>query len=182
MRRLLLAVALVGLLVFPSSAGATHDLLDFESAVDAMRAVDPTLDPPPNGPGKDFVVGGGQNLDQNFGLSAHSGALGEDPDGHVSLTFGQPDTRQYRGRVICLAVAGNLATVGVVPTNARSNDFPALQLVLGVRDSGLPGGTGDGIQAVSTIAANCAVFLPLAAVVNPIERGNLLVHDTLALP
>jgi hypothetical protein len=100
----------------------------------------------------------------------------------VSLTFGQPDTRQYRGRVICLAVAGNLATVGVVPTNARSNDFPALQLVLGVRDSGLPGGTGDGIQAVSTIAANCAVFLPLAAVVNPIERGNLLVHDTLALP
>jgi hypothetical protein len=75
-RRMLLALMLVlGVFVFPTSASATHDgLLDFQSAVDAMLEVDPTLDPPPNDPTKDFAVGGFQSAvaGQKIGISAHT--------------------------------------------------------------------------------------------------------------
>lgn len=59
MKRMLVTVALVfGVVALPSSASATHGLLEFESAVDAMLAVDPTLDPPPDDGDRDFVIGG----------------------------------------------------------------------------------------------------------------------------
>jgi hypothetical protein len=181
LKRILVAfVLLIGPAVAPGAASAHHNLAEFDSAVAALSAVDPTIDPPPNDSRIDFVVGGGENLDQDFGLSAHSGPLGEDPFGHASATLGQPDTLQYRARVTCLTVAGNLAAVGLVPTDAQSNDFGALQLVLAIRDSGLPGGTGDGIQIVSAgNAQNCAAFVAAAAVADPLDRGNLLVHDAL---
>jgi hypothetical protein len=193
MRRPLIVFALVlavGALLFPSSASATHDLLDFQSAVDAMHAVDPTLAPPPNDGRHDFVVGGARRTEpgepQNVGVSAHSGPLGEDPFGHVSSTI-IPDeepaaTNQVRFRVTCLRVAGNLAAIGGIQTNAASNDSPpGANFVLVVRDSGLPGGTGDGFQLLigRTIAEECADFLPRAGGAPPIQHGNILVHDAM---
>jgi hypothetical protein len=186
MRRTLLALTLVvGLLVFPSAASATHDLLGFQSAVDAMEAVDRTLDPPPNEGRHDFVVGGFKRFGANIAVSAHSGPLGEDPFGHVSVTvtdspipdFGQ--TFQVRFKVTCLAVAANMAALGGVETEAASNDNPpGTNHVMVFRDSGLPGGAGDGFTEITGFPAdNCAVWLPLAAGAGPIERGNFLVHD-----
>src|SRR5918997_692002 len=120
-KRMLLALTLVvGMFVFPGSASATHDLLDFESTVEQMLAVDPTLDPPPNDGKHDFVVGGFQEgsalVDINWGVSAHSGPSGEEPFGHVSGTIpeGATDAKQGRWRVTCVNVAGEFAAIGGV--------------------------------------------------------------------
>jgi len=190
MRRLVVALVVsVGVLVFPGSASATHDLLDFQSAVDAMRAVDATLDPPPNDGRHDFVVGGAQTpaseSGANVGISAHSGPLGEDPFGHVSYTIpnrlGPGTTFQARIKVTCVTVAGNLAVVTGVQTNAASNDSPPGNHLFALRDSGLPGGTGDGFMgfsgAVSDADCRDPIWLIDAGIAPPIERGNILIHD-----
>ena len=187
MKRMLLALTLVvGLFVFPSSASATHDLLGFQSAVDAMLAVDPTLDPPPNDGTRDFVVGGfhafGNTL---WGLSAHSGPLGEAPFGHVSQTQQQisGETKHARWRVTCLDVDGDLAAATGIPTEARSNDDFGPHVFV-FRDGG-PGRDLDGVEQRGLGAGRNPVNLhhPLfdlaAALAPPNERGNILVHDAM---
>jgi hypothetical protein len=177
-RMLVTVVFVVGSLVVPATASANHSLVDFDAAVAALAAADPTIASPPNDSGKDFVVGGGQSPQLpggiNFGISAHSGPLGEDPFGHTSATFNQPEPMQFRGRATCLAVAGNNAAIGFVPTDTASNDLP-VDLVLAVRDSGLPGGFGDMATAYFTSAQNCPALV--GAALHPLTRGNLLVHD-----
>jgi hypothetical protein len=187
-KRMLLALTLVvGMFVFPGSASATHDLLDFESTVEEMLAVDPTLDPPPNDGKHDFVVGGFQQDDINWGVSAHSGPLGEDPLGHVSATAplekGNTDEKQGRWRVTCVNVAGKLAAIGGVPTQAASNDAEPALFVF--RDGGPGGGTPvepDGFQFLpgrigDPSACPDPSLLVIAAGAPPIESGNILVHD-----
>src|SRR6266545_2547341 len=86
-RRLLVVAVLSATLAAGGTAGATDGLLDYGSAVESLYNFDPTLDPPPNDPNRDVVVGGAQDaFNSNVGLSAHSGPLGEAPFGHVSLT------------------------------------------------------------------------------------------------
>jgi len=64
MRKLLAIAAVILAFAFVLAAGTTNagivDLLDFQAAVDAALAADPTLDSPPNDGGHDFVVGGFQ--------------------------------------------------------------------------------------------------------------------------
>jgi hypothetical protein len=187
-KRMLLALTLVvGMFVFPGSASATHDLLDFESTVEQMLAVDPTLDPPPNDGKHDFVVGGFQDSVFNWGVSAHSGPLGEDPLGHVSATAplakANTNAKQGRWRVTCVNVAGNLAAIGGVPTQAASNDAGHALFVF--RDGGPGGGTlvqPDGFQFLPGRIGDPSAcpdpdLLVMAAVAPPIESGNILVHD-----
>ena len=177
MRKLLAMAAVILPFVFMLATGTTNaslvDLLDFQAAVDAALAVDPTLDSPPNDGGHDFAVGGFQGTgDNNIGFSAHSGPLGEEPFGHLSQTI--PHVRKDRFTVTCLAVIANRAALGLTPTDAASNEF-LTERVLAVMDSGLPGGTGD-LYAYYNVAANtCAAFVN-GAVFAP-ERGNILVHD-----
>ncbi len=177
-RRILLALTLVvGVIVFPSSASATVDLLDFQSAVDDMLAVDPTLDPPPNDGKHDFVVGGFQAATYNTAISAHSDPSGQDVFGFETNTARNGGDK-YRSRVTCLAVSGNVAAYGVVVTHSESNTLPpGTQFVDVVRDSGLPGGAGDGWRFFPGPAKNCALFIGAASIAPPIERGNILVHD-----
>jgi hypothetical protein len=179
----LLAGTLVAFAI-PLGAGAADSLLDYQSAVDALVAIDPTISPPPTTGGKDFAVGGfhGQE-NNNVGFSAHSGPLGEDPEGHLSETRPHffvgtsPSTFQGRFRVTCLTVIGNEAGIGLVPTDATSNDQTA-EFVLAVRDNGLPGGTGDEYSFVPDVpASDCAVGVGLAFF--PIESGNINVKDAL---
>jgi hypothetical protein len=168
-------------LVAPGTVSATIvDLLTFQSAVDSAQAVDPTLAAPTNDGAHDFAVGGFQRASgAHTGFSAHSGPLGENPFGHLSSTL-DPGVFQQRYDVTCLAVAGNHASIGLVPTNAGSNDA-TLETILVVVDSGLPGGTGDlyafdvtpGVQA-----QNCALDVALTPPFMPLS-GNILVHDEL---
>jgi hypothetical protein len=186
---LVLAAALVAI-ALPASASAVYSLFDYQSASDALQAVDSTIDPPPNDPNKDFAVGGFQGQgsfqgqDNNVGFSAHSGPLGQDVQGHLSETVPlssptAPGTAQGRFDVTCLSVLGNDAALGLVPTDAASNDQPA-QFVLLVHDSGLPGGTGD-LEAFApdVLATDCTGLELFADLGFPIDRGNILVNDAL---
>jgi hypothetical protein len=126
---------------------------------------------------KDFAVGGFERANgAHVGFSAHSGALGQNPSGHMSSTL--PGGRQERYDVTCLAVAGNHASIGLVPTGAASNDA-TLETVLVVVDSGLPGGTGDvyGFVLNSGVRAqDCATFV-LATPPSSPSSGNIVVKD-----
>ena len=149
--------------------------------------MDPTIKPPPNDPSKDFVVGGFQGTEgNNVGVSAHSGSLGQKPKGHLSETRphffppGSSSTFQGRFKVTCLAVLGKEAAVGLVPTDATSNDEQD-EFVFAVRDNGLPNGTGDQYAFVPGVpAATCE--LGLGEAVFTIARGNILVHDAVPAP
>jgi len=128
---------------------------------------------------QDFAVGGfTRGNGAHVGFSAHSGALDENPFGHLSSTL--PGVRQERYEVTCLAVAGNRASIGLVPTDAGSNDA-TIETVLVVIDSGLPGGAGDvygfvlnpGVQA-----KDCAAFVLATPPFSP-SSGNIVVKDAL---
>jgi hypothetical protein len=174
-----LMIALAG------TARGEYSLLDFGSATDSLLAVDPTIDPPPNDPTKDFAVGGFTGADNNkVGFSAHSGSLGEDARGHLSetipLAYGAPP-RTYQGRftITCLAVVGKDAAMGLVPTDAASNDQSG-QFWFVVHDGGLPGGAGDQEAFVPDVdAQDCIGGLLFANEGFPIVRGNILVNDAL---
>jgi hypothetical protein len=185
MRRTLVALGLVvGLFAFPSSASATHDLLGFQSAVDAMLAVDPTLDPPPNDGRHDFVVAGVQAGTGSLAVSAHSGPSGEEPFGHISETISDApgDEKQHRWRVTCVNVAANLAAITGVAT--RTSDTPHGRTFL-FRDGGPQGGTPLNPDSVAYTGAaspdDCLnpAHLAFAAIISPLgtEHGNVLVHD-----
>jgi hypothetical protein len=127
--------------------------------------------------GKDFVTGGFEDhFGENVGLHAMSGPAGEAPSGHESAT--RPGDTRYRLRVTCLAVEGNVAAYGTVVVKSNNPDFPAgTEFVEVVRDSGLPGGTGDGWEIFDEPAATCADFLAEAATAPDIGHGNITVHD-----
>jgi hypothetical protein len=125
----------------------------------------------------DFAVGGFERgSGAHTGFSAQSGPSGENAFGHLSSTLAGAFQQRYD--VTCLAVAGNHAAIGLVPTDAGSNDA-TLETVLVVVDSGLPGGTGDlygfvlnpGVQA-----ANCALYVGATPPFTPLS-GNIVVKD-----
>ena len=170
-----LAIAISG------SAGAADAPPDLTSAVNAQEAVDPTIDAPLTYQGKNTAVGGFQGTEGNkVAFSADSGSVGQDPKGHLSETrphffpSGSSSTYQGRFRVICLAVLGNEAAVGLVPTNAASNDTTN-GFVLAVRDNGQPNGTGDQYGFVPGVSpATCGQGLGEA--VFSIANGNVNVR------
>jgi hypothetical protein len=78
--------------------------------------------------------------------------------------------------VVCLAVSGNEASIGLVPTDSPS-DNAGTPRVLTVLDSGLPGGEGDMYAFViqKNAPAKCARYLgtyPFAPL-----SGDIVVHD-----
>jgi hypothetical protein len=88
-----------------------------------------------------------------------------------------PGSFQGRFRVTCLVVVGPEAAMGLVPTDAASNDGEN-EVVFTVLDSGLGGGAGDMFGfLLDTPADSCAAGIGEAVV--PIEHGNILVHDAL---
>jgi hypothetical protein len=184
LRKALLVLAIcVGALAIPAGASALYSLFDYQSATDALLAVDPTIQPPPNDPSRNFAVGGFQGEENNnVGFSAHSGQLGLDAQGHLSETVPHffvgmsPSTFQGRFDVTCLVVVGNEAGIGLVPTDAASNDIEN-EFVLAVRDNRLLGVADEYAFVPDVLASACAVGVGLAAF--PIERGNILVNDAL---
>jgi hypothetical protein len=176
-RALFTVTAAAVAIALPASAGATHSLLDYESAVDALLAVDPAIEPAANDHGKDFAVGGFQhNLrNNNVGFSAHSGPMGGDPWGHLSETI--PGGNKARFRVVCLAVMGIDAAIGLRPTHAASNDQTE-GFVLAVRDTGMPSGALDEFAFVPDVLPEMCADGLFAAFFT-VDSGNILVHDAI---
>jgi hypothetical protein len=174
LRRTMIALAVAGLsIALTASIAAAYTLLDYESAVDALHAVDPTIQPAANDPGKDMAVGGfkGPIEFNQFGFSAHSAPNGDDPKGQ--LTESDPQTFHGRWNVTCLAVVGKHAAIGLTPTRGDANG----ERIVSVFDGG-PGGTLD-LFIVDDVgpASNCAANVFFADV--PIQSGNILVHDAM---
>jgi hypothetical protein len=182
--RVLLALGVLAVAA-PVGAKATHALFDYDSAVDALVAVDPTIEPAANDHGKDFAVGGFRG-DQNnkVGFSAHSGPLGQDAQGHLSETIPgffpmSSTTFQARFRVVCLKVIGNEAAMGLARTDAASNDEQA-DVFFAVRDNALlamPDEYAFVAVELGDVPETCVAAISDAAFF--IESGNILVHDAL---
>jgi hypothetical protein len=175
---LVLVVAAVIALATSGNALATLDESQWQEATDALLAVDPTLAPPPADSAVDSVHGAGHNGGATLALSAWSDALGGEPQGTGVAVSGGGFHTQVRFDVSCLAVAGSLASVGVVVVGG--NLLPeGTELVVSIRDGGLPGGAGDGYSVIAAEADTCPALLPIAAVVPPMETGNFHVQDAL---
>jgi hypothetical protein len=162
MKWLLAALSVGLLLAAPAGAGASHG--------------------PKAGPPQDFVTGGAKALpDTPFALtrniSAHSGPLGEDPHGHMEVTesfFGH-----FGGRVTCLSVAGNTASIGIEVVHAENPALVGTGFVVFIVDLGEPV-EGQGVDQFGgsptpTPPAVCPPPTPPALF--PIESGNYVVHD-----
>jgi hypothetical protein len=182
-RRVLLALSVLAIAA-PVGASATVSLFEYDSAVDALSEVDPTITPAANDSGKDFAVGGFRGVENNrVGFSGHSGPLGQSPQGHASETIpgffiGPSSTRQGRFKVTCVATFLNEAALGLEPMDSSSNDQPT-EVILAVRDNkGF--GAPDQYAFVPGPASACAAAVSDA--IFTILSGNILVHDALPVP
>lgn len=135
--------------------------------------------------GMDVVTGGARDFTgANVAVSARSQPGGTGASGVVNATLPNPrspfgGTAQFRLRVTCLAVADGIASIGAAVTDSPANDvFPTgTPFVITIRDSGLPGGDGDGLGLFPGAPADtCPVFLAQAPAAAPIEQGNLHVR------
>jgi hypothetical protein len=177
---LVLAAFVLAGLVVVGAARAAYTLADFQDAVSALLAVDPTIAPPANDPSQNFVTGGfGDVYGYNNGVSAQSDPSGTNVQGHLSSSNPAGSTSleagsRIRGDVICLAVSGKLAATGISGT---LNGTPYTEVEV-YRDGG-PGGVGDGFNAFSVSdPEDCAGYLvAFAADASPITHGNILVND-----
>jgi hypothetical protein len=179
MKRFLAAGAVGMGLVAPLGAGASHN--------------------EPGGGPRDFAVGAGSSEffagavgNAHFALSSHSDADGLDPSGHVS-SYGDPDGPgplepfTAKGKITCLRVEGNRASIKWRLDRATGSaaQFTGGGVVSFVEDNGEPRG-GQPVDAASTSTPlPAAVFNPTAdqcpppdaAPYDPLEQGNVTVHD-----
>jgi hypothetical protein len=134
------------------------------------------------------VTGGGQHLAFGtgpgivpFGISAHSGPLGEDPQGSLTFTNAGEGTQSFHARVTCLIVVDNEAFATGIFTHPESSEGEIV--VLDAVDNGNPGQSSvpDLIRfsfagAIVPVPGQPDCFLP---VLPPVEvtRGNIVVHD-----
>jgi hypothetical protein len=174
-----LAAAGLAALAVAGTARAAYTLADFQDAVTALLAVDPTIAAPANDPSKDFVTGGfGDVYGYNNGVSAQSDPANVSPKGHLSSSnpggSGSLEAGyKIRGDVVCMAVNGKLAATGIRGT-INGNPYTEVEIY---RDGG-PGGALDGFDAISYFdPTDCASFIGDAAGAPPITHGNILVND-----
>ena len=126
-------------------------------------------------PDQDSVTGSGTTANNfTFDIEARSGPSGENPTGQVSFTWRQGVL--FAGRVSCLVVNGNVATLNVEVT-------PPLQfgplITMDVTDSP----TGDLIRAIPTARSpdDCSP-LTSGVVEFPVSSGDVVVVDAQPFP
>jgi hypothetical protein len=176
----LAALVLAALAITGAALGYT--LADYQDAVAALQAVDPTISPPANDAKKDFVVGGfGDVYGYNNGVSAQSDSSGGHVKGHISSTsnsFAPQAGFRVRADVICMAVEGNTAATGISGTITTPNGTTSYTEVEWYRDGGPGGAAVDGFGALSfDHPEDCALFLSMADGAEPITKGNILIND-----
>jgi hypothetical protein len=146
-------LALGALFALPAAAGASHD---------------------PSGPpvGEDFVVRSFPAPGAFLTIDAHSGPSGENPRGEVRAVS---RLGAETGRVTCLSVTVNRATVGVAFPTVGGGFFFVEDNDGGGEDRFTGAGTPTG-EAPSVCPTNPP--RPL----DPILNGDITVHDAPALP
>lgn len=161
MRRVLagVALALAALLAFPALASAQNDVA--------------------RGSGFTFF-----SFPRQFNFNAQSNFNGTQPSGSVSFTDTNTDPNQtYKGRVTCLSVVGNVATMSGEITDVQG--FPVFGaptvFVLTATDSGKFAVTPDLVRYFVTSGTpppppTCVTFTPFVG--SPIESGEIVIKDS----
>jgi hypothetical protein len=108
---------------------------------------------------------------QTFDFDARSDPFGANATGHFAFDF---TTFDIQGKVTCLAVAGDTATIGGEITKSDRPAFAGLSATFTVVDGG-PNGAGDTISFIG-IAPGEATCVPQAPVL-PVEDGDIVVQD-----
>lgn len=170
-------------------------------ATAAMTSAAPAL--PVDGAAQDVVAGSGkvtfpdfpsagQSTTEQFIVSAHSGALGEDP--HGQITFHSPllVSHQAKADVICMTVTGNVARIGGIfeepvtyaPELAPPNQPPLFRwFELVVQDNGSPGQAADTSNSIIFFdRPRPPEFSPCSFPTGPllpVDSGNYTVEDAL---
>jgi hypothetical protein len=175
-RSLALFVSLIVAALLPGLARASLEQ-EWNSAVTALVAVDPSIEPPSLVPDTVQVVGGGKpilNASTAFAVSARQNATAV--SGEMTLVAGFGTT--YRARVVCvdavvLPGGGGYARVNGALDEPAFGLYPTLVFFL--TDSGQPGGEGDGwgnqFLAEPPAEAPCVA----SPGVTPIAAGNIVI-------
>jgi hypothetical protein len=153
------------------------------------------------GGARDFAVGAGSSEfalgaigEARFSLSASSDPLGGDPKGYVTAS-GDPDgigpmePFTTRGEVTCLLVDGNRASIKwrLEQATGSAEPFEGGGVQSFVEDNGSPR-QGEPVDRAATSLPQPAEVFDLAAdecqsphgqPYDPLERGNLVVHDAI---
>ncbi len=136
-------------------------------------------------PRHDSVTVGGQHLAfgtgpqiVHAGVSAHSGAAGENPHGSMTFAIKGEGDKPIHARVTCLMVSGNDAIATGVVTQPKSSKGQIV--VLEAVDNGGPGSTPpDAIRFSfegSIIQVSPGCWTPVLSPVDVLS-GNVRVHD-----
>jgi hypothetical protein len=133
---MLVLVLTLAVIVPASASWATLDSGEFNSAVNALQLVDPTIDPPPAGENWALVVGGGRTECPSFAISARSGPEGEDLQGVLALVQSACGGENFTARVTCLAVEGIFAGVGGVIVQSNFTPIIGMPFVAAFGDPG----------------------------------------------
>jgi hypothetical protein len=168
---------------FPRAAIAT---LPVAVAALAVLALAPSSASAKEG---DSLVGHGSTLiGQEITIAAHSGPLGENPQGQMQVLFTAPVERRVSANVTCLAtmafpVFGDVAVATAVGEITKVSGAPLTQdfLAVNVTDSGQPGGTGDFALATAfdgPPSSTCEA----ASAERPVLKGNFKVDDAQPAP
>lgn len=138
---------------------------------------------PPGYAGQDSVTGTGrhQGADPPFPfiqvhINAFADATGADPRGRLISDMRNATAEgRYTGRVTCLSVFGNQATVGIEIVSARNPAFVGMGQLWSVVDSSLPGDSDRiaGHPLTPTAPVECP---PLFFNV-PVASGNYKIRD-----
>jgi hypothetical protein len=130
---------------------------------------------------QDFVTGTAQHLgaDPPFPaiqvrINARSKADGTHPRGRLAVEGPMPDVQTYRGRVTCLNVVGNRATVGIEVTKSTDAAMVGKGELWSVVDGGNNG--PDRIAGYPFTATPPTVCPPLPFTVEVVS-GDYRVHD-----
>ena len=141
-----------------------------------------------HGPKQDLAAGtgqlessdpfSGQVVEQKVHVSANSGPMGEDPQGdfrvEAMIPSGEFDI-DFRGRVTCLHVIGNRATVGGEVERSNDDRFPeGSGILIHIRDDDEGAGDSFSLTRPQTPPQTCQNFRESF---EPNTQGNFIVHD-----
>jgi hypothetical protein len=159
--------------------------------------------PPGSGnPNIDYAVGCGRALlvacvnnspirvETNFALNAHVDAASNGTSGTGTFNVTVPKSAtaacppgghtggHFNGRIECVLVSGNTAqaTLRVTQASGQFAGGEGVRLVVNVRDSGMPGGTGDLITVTFPSGPGLCAFGPFSAT-HSVDNGNITVHQ-----
>jgi hypothetical protein len=129
-------------------------------------------------PGDKVTAGGITGADSRMGGTAHSGPSGEDPSGQFNIRNDR-GIGDVKGKVTCLRVTGNHATVAIQIDKAANPQYEGMYRVVFLEDNGNPdhGQPVDFIYGLDPQPQPSDCSEPFNKNV-PLDHGNIVITDS----